>query len=401
MTTGAASVEWHMPRRRVWMLVAAALLGAVAGGLGAILPDCNDSYLCRWLRWRQSDVGDLARFPSEMIGPAADPRPVGDGARLENIVVTTGGVEQPLESVLERSGTLAFLVLHGDRLAYEFYAPGYDRYRTVTSFSVAKSVAGLLAGIAEGRGLFTLAAPLTGYLPELRERDPAFERIALADLLAMRSGIGYRDHDLFWGHKPQSYYHPELRRVALERRIAAPPGGFVYNNWNPILLGLALERATGVSVASFTEAELWRPMGAERPASWSLDSQSDAMAKMESGFNAAPIDFARLGRLLLDRGRRGERQVVPEAFVARLWAPDEALRVREGLHYQGFWWLHVADDGQPWALAAWGHLGQFVYAFPQQDVVVVRFGRRLGEVGDFESWGALLRQVAGATGAAP
>lgn len=380
-----------------------AIVLAVAIGASALLaphlPGCSERYGCRWYGWRASDVGDLERFPAAPVAAPVAARPIPDGTRIAEPRVEVGDDPVALGELLERSGTLAFLVEHDHEIVWSWYAPGYDRHTTVTSFSVAKSVASLLlARLAEPLPA-GFGTPVTTFVPELRATDPGYDELTLAQLASMRSGIRYRDHDLPWGDKPLSYYHPELRRVALELPLVEAPGErFVYNTWNTVLLGVALERIGGAPVAELTSRELWRPLGAERAASWSLDSERDAMAKMESGFNAAPIDFVKLGRLLLDEGRAGERsdgeRLLSADYLTAVLEPEPALRVRDGLHYQLGWWLHVGPDGEPWAAAGWGHLGQLLYAFPEHDVVIVRFGRRMGIPGDFAAWGEVLRQVA-------
>ena len=102
------------------------------------------------------------------------------------------------------------------------------------------------------------------------------------------------DHDLRaalrggrrpWGDDTATYYAPDLRALALEgTEVAEEPGRrFHYNNFNPLLVGLALERAVGTPVATDLEARLWRPLGMEAAGSWSLDSQASGFEKMESG----------------------------------------------------------------------------------------------------------------------
>ncbi len=49
----------------------------------------------------------------------------------------------------------------------------------------------------------------------------------------------------------------------------------------------------------------------EADGSWSLDSAEDGFEKMESGINARAIDFAKFGRLYLNRGKWNGKQVVP------------------------------------------------------------------------------------------
>jgi CubicO group peptidase (beta-lactamase class C family) len=98
-----------------------------------------------------------------------------------------------------------------------------------------------------------------------------------------------------WADDTFSYYGVDLRDVALNRtRIDRPPGEeFRYNNYHPLLLGLVLERATGMSVSEYMATRLWQPLGAEADATWNLDSEGSGFEKMESGLNAAPVDYAR------------------------------------------------------------------------------------------------------------
>ncbi len=78
--------------------------------------------------------------------------------------------------------------------------------------------------------------PISEYLPELAERDPAFSNITIRDLLMMSSGIKYSGPP----DNATTYYYPDLRQLALEKtKIIDPPGDyFHYNNYHPLLLGM-------------------------------------------------------------------------------------------------------------------------------------------------------------------
>jgi CubicO group peptidase (beta-lactamase class C family) len=104
----------------------------------------------------------------------------------------------------------------------------------------------------------------------------------------MTSGLRYQEGGGPWGDDTATYYAPDLRALALTRtEVVEPPGRrFHHNNFNPLLVGLALERAVGMPVASYLEQRLWRPLGMEADGSWSLDSRSSGFKKMESGLNA-------------------------------------------------------------------------------------------------------------------
>jgi CubicO group peptidase (beta-lactamase class C family) len=177
---------------------------------------------------------------------------------------------------------------------------------------------------------------------ELEERDRRFARIRVRDLLSMSSGIRYEEGGMPWSDDAVAYYGTNLREVALEDTEIeqVPRMGWHYNNFNPLLLGLILERATGVAVANYMETRLWRPMGAEADASWSLDSEDSGFEKMESGVNARARDFARFGLLMLRGGRAETGRVVAPGWV-RAATVDRSGYFGYGLG----WWVEAGSRG--------------------------------------------------------
>ena len=399
-----------MTRRRARGLARALLLTAVvvlAGGAAALIAAYPFEYLRRAVTLGDADVGDLSVFAVRPIPTAAPPMAFVDAhdpARIE-AAAARAGLDAPLPAFLEATGTLAFVVVRGERLRYEAYLGGHSRDAPVTSFSVAKSILSSLVGIAiaEGR-IGSVDDPVVRYLPELAERDPRFASITLRHLLDMSSGIRYEETRFIDGDDAKTYYWPDLASLALGHTgIAAPPGErFRYNNYHPLLLGLVLSRATGTTVSAYAGEKLWGPMGAEADASWSLDSPG-GLEKLESGFNARAIDFARLGRLWLQHGERDGRTVIPRAWLDEAargspfaasprWAAGHAfLEAEPGRGYARFFWLLPTDDGRP-DLVAQGNHGQFVYVSPSRGVVVVRNGSRWGVPP--ARWYRLFREIA-------
>ena len=199
----------------------------------------------------------------------------------------------------------------------------------------------------------------------------------------MSSGLRYEETGLAWGDDAETYYATDLRDLDLtDTEVVEPPGGrWQYDNYNPLLIGMILERATGVSVAEYLESRLWRPLGAEFDATWSLDSDDSGLEKMESGINARAIDFARLAVLYMHRGRWQGRRVVPSSWVASSTAPTPAAP-----NYGYWWWLEPRG-----AFLARGNFGQFVYVDSRREVVIARFGDGDGEV----DWPAAFAELAG------
>jgi CubicO group peptidase (beta-lactamase class C family) len=359
-------------------------------------------YLTRTIFWGESDYRDLEKFPARTVRNAPpvsrfDELPAGNpyASRIEAIA-RDGGNDESLADYLDASGTTAFLVVQDDRLLYERYFAGYDETSVQTSFSMAKSFASALVGIAIDEGdIESVDEPITNYIPELLERDERFKEITIRHLLTMSSGIKYEEGgDLPWSDEAddtKTYYATDLRDLALECRIERKPGGrFEYNNYNPLLIGMILERATGMSVSGYLQQKLWKPMGMEADGSWSLDSTRSGFEKMESGVNARPRDFARFGMLFAKEGSWRGEQLISRGWVEESTRADTSTDPSRD--YQYFWWVNTPDGETP-HFSARGKYGQYIYVAPEKDLVIVRLGKEEGERG-YDYWISLFEDVA-------
>jgi CubicO group peptidase (beta-lactamase class C family) len=379
-------------------LLLLALVMVVIGYLSA-----PNFYLTRTIFWGESDYRDHEKFPARTIhnGPPVsrfDKLPAYNryASQIEAIARDTNNGES-FEEYLDASGTTAFLVVHDDDLVYERYFDGYDEHSIHTSFSMAKSFASALVGIAidEGR-IKSVDEPITNYIPELLEKDERFESITIRHLLTMSSGIKYEEGgDLPWSEEAddtKTYYATDLRKLALENsRIEGEPGEyFEYNNYNPLLIGMILERATGMSVSRYLQQKLWKPMGMEADGSWSLDSTSSGFEKMESGVNAQAQDFARFGMLFAREGRWEGRQLISRGWVEESTRADTSTDPSQD--YQYFWWVNT-PEGETYHFSARGNYGQYIYVAPEKDLVIVRLGKEEGEQG-YDYWIYLFEELA-------
>ena len=347
----------------------------------------------RALMWMDADVDDHLRFPARRIAASSQPHvyatgpgyPDGVGADL----VLPGGL--PLDAFLAAHDTTAFIVIAEDRLVYEQYFNGSSREAVQTSFSVAKSFNSAMLGAALADGSIASAdEPITTYLPELLERDPRFGDITIRHLVTMSSGLRYAERGMPWSDDALTYYAPDLRQLALSRaEVESAPGTrFHYNNYNPLLFGMILERATGRHVADYLSETIWKPMGAEADATWSLDSAASGFEKMESGVNARAIDFARFGSLYQHGGRFNGHDILAPEWVAESTA---ALRPTGfGSNGYGHWWWANEDADLGRYFMARGNHGQFIFVFPQKRLVITRNGRSYGGV----DWTSVMLAVA-------
>jgi len=351
--------------------------------------------------WGESDIKDLEKFPARTVhnGPSVshfDKLPADNTYASQIEAIEHRSTNGDLVNYLESSGTTAFLVIYNDEVLYERYFDGYDETSLQTSFSMAKSFASALVGVAIDEGhIKSVNEPVTNYIPELRENDARFESITFRNLLTMSSGIKYEEGgDLPWSKDAddtKTYYSTDLRGLALDGRIEGEPGEyFEYNNYNPLLVGMILERATGMPVSRYLQEKLWKPMGMEANGSWSLDSSVSGFEKMESGVNARARDFARFGMLFAQEGNWEGDQLISRGWVKESTRADTSTDPSRD--YQYFWWVNT-PGGKTHHFSARGKYGQYIYVAPERDLVIVRLGKKVGERG-YDYWISLFEEVA-------
>jgi CubicO group peptidase (beta-lactamase class C family) len=349
-------------------------------------------YAWRLLRYGQSDIGDTAIFPERGIqrGETVSALPTEYAALPQDVTFSYQDQQRTenLEGLMQRTGTRAFIVIQNDVVTYEKYLDS-QRDSVNTSFSSAKSFNSALIGAAIADGsIGSVDDPMIQYIPEIAGRG--LDTLTIRDLLLMNSGIRYVEGDeLPFYYAPfaddaLTYYPPDLRQVALRVESSGTPIGetFRYNNYHPLLEGILLERATGMPVAEYLQEKFWEPMGAEFPASWSLDSEESGFEKMESGINARAIDFARFGLIFLHNGVWNGTQILPEDWVRESTEPLRPdPRVWEtmsdgpdfGGYYKYHWWGINNSDGS-YDFYANGRYDQIIYVAPRKNVVIVRLG---------------------------
>jgi len=367
--------------------------------------------------WNPTGVKDYAKFTSRGIRnfPPVFNFKNGLNEDLVNSLFVKAGYQSgnkqmpitDLDTFLMMNDTTSFVVIKDDTILYEKYFNGYQRDSVCTSFSVAKSFDSTLIGLAIEDGYIkSVNEPIVSYLPELN-RD-GLGSVTIRNLLMMSSGIHYVETHMPWGDDALTYYYPDLRKLALTVHMDGKPGEyFWYNNYHPLLEGMILERATHKHVAAYLEEKIWSRIGAEFPASWSLDSKDTSFEKMESGINARAIDFAKFGRLFLNKGNWEGTQVVPSEWVTEATAMGDDARAgnrsyyslydntpmfRTGTgYYKYHWWAWDRGSGN-YDYSAAGNFGQYIYVCPSKNVIIVRNGTSSGNV---DAWPGIFFRVAG------
>jgi CubicO group peptidase (beta-lactamase class C family) len=365
-----------------WLLLAAPATGA---------PWTQPGYLYRYFVWGAqflvtSRSDDYRRYGYHTIDKAPDAFHFVPGRRdavPDTVEYKEGDTVKSaaLSELLRSTGTHAFIVVRDNQVLYEDYFNGYARDSLCTAWSLSKSVTSALVGIAISEGYIkTLDDPITNYLPELK--DQGFGAITVRNLLTMGSGIQYRTGFFPWDEFVLAGYYPNLRQLLLsDLKIIEPPGqSFHYNNFNVELLGLILERTTHRTPGQYLQEKVWKPIGMEYPATWSIDSDQDGFEVTPILLNARAIDLARFGRLFLNNGNWDGKQIVPERWVAestirdpndhRPWETFSRWQDKGG-YYKYLWW-GISQGKSDYSYMGIGTYGQFIFVSPKTKVVIVR-----------------------------
>ena len=282
---------------------------------------------------------------------------------------------ETLQEKNKDAGTVAFLIIRNDSIWYESYQEDYGPQSQTNSFSMAKSITAALLGKAIFEGhVKGLDQPVADFFPQFDER------LTLRHLVSMTSGLNW-DENYYnpFSMTVRAYLDENIRDMVLDLKVVEEPGAeFEYLSGNSQLLGMVLEKATGMTLSEYLSESFWKPLGMENDALWQLDSEESGMEKAYCCIASNARDFARLGKLYKDYGRWNGKQILDSAYVAESIRPQ----LEDYPHYGLGIWLENVRNREVFYFR--GILGQYVIVLPQEDVIIVRLGKKGGKVPDEE-----------------
>ena len=269
--------------------------------------------------------------------------------------------------------TIAYLIIKDDSIWHESYFDGYEKDSKTNSFSMAKSITSAALGKAIQEGYIkSLDQKVIDFIPDLK--GPYAKDLTVGDLSSMSSGLKWDEHySSATSVTTKAYFYDDLKEMMLELLIENKPGQkFEYKSGDTQLLAIVLEKATGQKLANYVSDKFWKPMGAENPAEWQVDSESKGLEKAYCCFTSNARDFARFGKLYKDFGKWNGQQLIDSSFVALSTKP----RFKDAPEYGYGWWLHKYLNKDMYYMR--GHLGQFVIVIPEDNLIIVRLGHIKG-----------------------
>jgi CubicO group peptidase (beta-lactamase class C family) len=315
-------------------------------------------------------------FPTHVVRRAATPSPWRRAASEPGFAyqgaAALGSGRLRLDDYMARNPATGLLVAVGDTIHIERYQYGRSDAHRMLSFSMAKTICALLVGLAVADGaIASIEDAAEVYAPALKGSE--YGRTPIRHLLTMSSGVKFRED-----------YDGVDDSALLSRAILSGPGGagavrqfntrdaepgrrWYYASAESQVLGLVLRGALKRPLADYLSERIWQPMGAEADASWVIDRTGQE--NTSSNFNAVLRDYARLGMLLANGGRVGDRQVIPAAWLREMTRPHFSGTQTGRWYGYGFQtWIFPDNDG---SFAFLGVRGQTIFVDPGRRLVLV------------------------------
>ena len=393
-----------------------------------------------------SAIRPVAGLPAVRTLVPADPASVGMagdlGARIDSIVAAgiAQGAAPGVAVAVGRWGRLVHLRGYG-RIDVAPNAAAVTDSTLFDMASLTKVIATTTAAmILEDEGKLNIDAPVRTYLPELS--DTAKSRITVRMILTHSGGFEafaplWRDY-----HGRAQY----LSQINARPLAYAPGDTTVYSDWDFVLMGLVVERITGMPLDEFVKTQVWQPLhlretGFNPLASGPIPADSactvafradnpllDRIAFTEvdtvyrhthvhgivhdenacamggvaghAGLFSSARDLAVFSQMLLDGGQYGGARLIQPPTVAR-WTARQS-----GKSSRALGWDTPSDSssaGRYFSPRSFGHTGftgTSIWVDPERGVFLVVLTNRVDPTRDNFRHEALRRDIADAVQAA-
>lgn len=329
---------------------------------------------------------------------AANPQPIPQELKdLSSISYHYDNQSYNLNDYIKRNDVSGMMVIKNGKIVWQYYGNGNDDTTLWTSRSVGKSVVSTLVGVALKEGkINSLDDLVIKYNPDVE--GTVWQNVTIRQLLQHTSGVE-------WG---EDYTNPnsdfaqltqceagndvyncvnKLIKSPTRKAYAKPGEAWSYSSGGAWLLGDTLEKATGVSIATYLQEKIWQPYGMTRDGVW----QSYSKGKHDAGahgFNATLEDWAKFGLFIADNGQLADgTKILPDNWVkdARSWnqADNSVTASHPDGSYGYEWWnnslpatLKDSDSSKLkssdtlWAL---GIFGQIIMVNQPENLVIVQW----------------------------
>ena len=273
-------------------------------------------------------------------------------------------------------GTTGLMIIVHGRVAFE-----YGDVKEVSYIaSCRKSVLSMMYGNYVESGKIDLKQTVGDLkIDDVGGLLPIEKTATVLDLITARSGV----------------YHPAANAGGIpegeepERGKTKPGTTFIYNNWDFNVAGTVFEMKAKKSIYQVFDKEFARPL---RLQDWDIarhgrSGDSGKSIHLAYHFKFSTRDMAKIGELMLRKGKWNGQQLVPEKWVEESTKPftefDRGSENRgNGSGYGYMWWIEPIRRPSPVCegmYSACGMFGQYITVIPKLDMVVAHKSSKNGQ----------------------
>ncbi|ADL53604.1 serine hydrolase domain-containing protein [Clostridium cellulovorans] len=240
-------------------------------------------------------------------------------------------------------------------------------------WSVSKTFTSMAIGIAESEGYFSLGDKVVEHFASdiegAIEGNDNLSKMTIHDLLCMGTGHARCPMDeVIKNNGP----FDNISKLFFEEPVVYEAGKhFVYNNGATYMLSKLITVTTGYNLKEYLMPRIFRPLEIAEPY-WEADINDISFGC--NGLYLTALDLSKAGQLLLNKGRWNEKQIIPEAYIAK------ATKVQIDTAHLNDYYI-TADHKQGYGYQIWmnsypnsyrmdGLFGQYVVMLPEKNAVV-------------------------------
>ncbi|MEM6681292.1 MAG: serine hydrolase [Pseudomonadota bacterium] len=360
------------------------ILGLLIVGV-VIIAALNWTTITNFRRTTEAGVKDVEIFQPRTIVAGCEAPPL-DSFGADTPLPADAFAE--MKAYSDGFGGVGLMVLIDGKIAAEAYSGDADQTTKTFSYSMHKSVMGLLYGAAIADGVIgSIDDPIGQYLPGWAD-DPRGQ-IPLRAFLTMSSGLESPGFTTLRGLRVN--FSSGVTKAALTSPVqSAPLETFEYKGVDSQLAGAALNaaliKAGKGPYRRYLSEKIWCPIGASDASLFPENPEGDP--RFYAYLDATLRDWARVGLMVLGNGAFAGEQLIPAEWVSEATAssktnPIYGLQIWRGTPYVAERAYSTTSplrvpQKEPFlaedVIYFDGFGGQRVYVVPSANMVIVRTG---------------------------
>ncbi|MEO0528913.1 MAG: serine hydrolase [Bacteroidota bacterium] len=269
------------------------------------------------------------------------------------------------------------LLVKNNEIILEEYFDTYTVNKQHDMRSVTKSIRSILMGIAIDKGFITsVDDPISKYLTytvPTKNKDKRKGEITIKHLLTMSAGLDCNDWDKkSKGQEDRVRKKKDWIQYTLDLPMIHTPGTVSnYCSMGVLLVAEIISRASGMDIDKFAQKYLFNTLGITDPG-WGHTSNKEVIPSAKRLY-ITPRDMAKIGQLILNKGKWNGEQVVSKKWILESTAPKTKIT---GIDYGYLWWTipFKVNEELIFSKTATGNGGQYIIVVPELEMVAIFTG---------------------------